>query len=59
MWANFTAPFSFDRRPRQAIAFVVQPGVRNLPRDVAEAAIAEGKAVAVKAPQKQTKQPAA
>jgi len=59
MWARFHAPFNYDRRPRQALAFVVQPGLRNLPRDVVEAAIAAGKAVAVRAPRKQTKQPAA
>lgn len=59
MWAHFTQRFLFDRRPRQAVAFDVPPGLRNLPRDVVEAAIAAGKAVAVKAPRKQTKQPAA
>lgn len=58
MWAEFLAPFNHDRRPKQAVAFSVKPGLRNLPRDVVEAAIAAGKAVAAEAPRK-IKQPAA
>lgn len=52
MWAKFHEPFSFDRRPRQALAFAVQPGLKNLPRDVVEAAIAAGKAVAASPPKR-------
>lgn len=58
MWARFSESFNFDRRPKQALAFSIEPGLRNLPRDVVEAAIAAGKAVAVKPPRKNT-QPAA
>lgn len=47
MRAIFHDVFRYDRRPRQAVAFVVQPGEHNLPRDVVEAAIAAGKATAV------------
>lgn len=56
-WARFTASFSYDRRPRQAIAFAVQPGLRNLPRDVVEAAIAAGKAERIPPPRRPAKQP--
>lgn len=49
-WALFSERFSFDRRPRQAVAFVVEPGVRRLPRDVVNAAIAAGKAEEIPAP---------
>lgn len=62
MWATFTAPFNFDRRPAQAIAFSVQPGLRNLPRDVVEAAILAGKAKPARAQRRRDapkKQPAA
>lgn len=59
MRALFTAPFEFDRRPSQAVAFSVKPGEHNLPRDVVEAAIRAGKAIAVKSTRKQPKQPAA
>ena len=53
-WAVFTAPFNYDRRPAQALAFVVQarPEPQNYPHDVVEAAIAAGKAHAVKAPRR-------
>lgn len=50
MWGNFTRPFNFDRRPAQAIAFSVEPGLRNLPRDVVLAAIAAGAAKPAKPP---------
>lgn len=52
MWAIFTETFHYDRRPRQAIAFVVQAGdaPQNYPRDVVEAAIAANKAREVKPP---------
>jgi hypothetical protein len=53
-WARFTAPFLWDRRPKQAMAFSVKPGTHNLPRDVVEAAVAAGKAARVKPPRKQT-----
>lgn len=52
MWARFTASFNYDRRPLQAIAFSVQPGLRNLPRDVVEAAIVAGKAERSSPPRK-------
>lgn len=52
MWAEFLAPFEHDRRPKQAVAFSVKPGLRNLPRDVVEAAIAAGKAKPAKSPGK-------
>lgn len=52
MWARFVSPYEHDRRPKQAIAFSVQPGVRNLPRDVVLAAIAAGKAVQIPAPRR-------
>lgn len=61
-WARFAETFHYDRRPKQAIAFVVPPGVRNAPRDLVEAAIAAGKAVEIPPPkrqQKSTKTPAA
>lgn len=61
-WARFTEEFHYDRRPQQAIAFVVRPGLRNMPHDVVEASIAAGKAVAAAPPRKSskhTKQPAA
>lgn len=46
MKAVFHERFEYDRRPGQAIAFVVQPSsdVQNLPHDVVEAAIEAGKA---------------
>ena len=50
MRATFHEEFHHDRRPKQAIAFVVQPGTQNMPRDVVEAAIAAGKATAVDPP---------
>lgn len=63
--AEFLEEFSFDRRPKQGVAFIVKPGRHNLPRDVVEAAIADGKAVEI-APKprlrrnsKNTEQPAA
>lgn len=56
-WAVFPAGFSYDRRPVQAVAFVVpaseQP--QQWPRDVVEAAVASGKATEVKAPRRKTK----
>lgn len=55
MWAEFTEQFSYDRRPRQAIAFEVQPGRHNMPRDVVEAAIAAGKAKKLELPKRQPK----
>lgn len=57
-WATFTAQFTHDRRPAQAIAFCVPPGTHNLPRDVVDAAVAAGVAREI-APPKKTKQPAA
>ena len=54
MWGNFTRPFNFDRRPAQAIAFSVEPGLRNLPRDVVLAAIAAGAAKPAKPPSSAT-----
>lgn len=54
-WATFTNVFHYDRRPLQAIAFVVQLGLRNMPRDVVEAAIAAGKAKAASPPKRQPK----
>jgi hypothetical protein len=53
-WALFSAPFNYDRRPTQAIAFSVQPGLRNLPRDVVHAAIKAGKATEAPRPNKAT-----
>ena len=50
MRAIFHSVFNYDRRPKQAVAFVVQPGTQNMPRDVVEAAIAAGKATAVDPP---------
>lgn len=46
MKAVFHERFEFDRRPVQAIAFVVQPShePQNLPCDVVEAAVNAGKA---------------
>lgn len=46
MKAVFHERFEFDRRPVQAIAFVVQPShePQNLPHDVVEAAVNAGKA---------------
>ncbi|GCA51790.1 hypothetical protein KGO5_04247 [Sinorhizobium sp. KGO-5] len=62
-WVHFTEVFNYDRRPKQAVAFVMQPGVRSVPRDVADAAIAAGKATEVRPPprrqSKSTKTPAA
>lgn len=52
MWARFSEPFNYDRRPAQAVAFAVKPGAHNLPRDVVLAAVAAGKAVIVAAPKK-------
>lgn len=45
-WAVFTAPFNYDRRPAQAIAFAVKPSDKpqQWPRDVIAAAVAAGKA---------------
>jgi len=51
-WATFHETFNHDRRPKQAIAFEVKPGTKNMPRDVVDAAIAAGKATAVKPPGK-------
>lgn len=60
MWAFFRERFAFDRRPKQAVAFDIQPGLKNLPRDVVEAAIAAGKAERREAPRKtNTDNPAA
>ena len=62
-WAHFTEVFHYDRRPKQAVAFVVQPGMRSVPHDVVTAAIAAGKATEVRPPPKRqsksTKTPAA
>jgi hypothetical protein len=46
MKAVFHERFEFDRRPAQAIAFVVQPSnePKDLPHDVVEAAVKAGKA---------------
>jgi hypothetical protein len=55
-WALFTSIFLYDRRPKQALAFSVKPGKRNMPRDVVDAAVAAGKAEPVKAPGKTIKQ---
>ncbi|NKM04143.1 hypothetical protein GFM29_09915 [Rhizobium leguminosarum bv. viciae] len=46
MKAIFHERFEFDRRPKQAIAFVVEPSTepQNLPHDVVEAAVEAGKA---------------
>jgi len=52
VWARFTVPFNFDRRPKQAIAFSVKPGAHNLPRDVVLAAIKAGKAEPIPAPRR-------
>jgi len=54
-WANFTAQFNYDRRPKQAVAFAVQPGLRQLPRDVIAAAVAAGRAVSVDPPPRSKK----
>jgi len=53
-WAIFTDVFRFDRRPRQAIAFEVQPHPepQSRPRDLVDAAVAAGKAREVKPPGK-------
>lgn len=53
-WAIFTEQFNYDRRPRQAIAFVVQPKTepQSYPRDLVDAAVAAGKAREVKPPGK-------
>lgn len=51
-WARFVAPFEHDRRPNQAVCFVVKPGVHNLPRDVVDAAVKAGKAVATAPPRR-------
>lgn len=60
-WAIFNEPFNYDRRPAQAIAFAVKPGMHNLPRDVVDAAVAAGKARRIRSPgkggDKQYKQP--
>lgn len=64
-WAIFPSGFLFDRRPRQAIAFVVKasPEPQNYPRDLVDAAVAAGKAQETKPPGRRTKannaQPAA
>lgn len=57
MWATFHSQFHYDRRPRQALAFVVQamPQPQNYPRDVVEAAIAASKATEAKPPGKRRK----
>ncbi len=55
MWADFNSVFNYDRRPAQAIAFEVQPGRHNMPRDVVEAAIAAGKATAIEPPKRAEK----
>lgn len=52
MWALFSAPFNHDRRPQKAMCFRVEPGLRNLPRDVVRAAIEAGKAIEVPRPNK-------
>ena len=58
-WAVFTDTFHYDRRPRQAIAFVVEakPEPQNYPRDVVEAAVAAGRAQETAPPGKRTKPP--
>ncbi|MER9135116.1 hypothetical protein NKI20_02235 [Mesorhizobium sp. M0830] len=57
MWAIFNDRFHYDRRPRQAIAFVVEakPEPQNYPRDLVEAAVAAGKAQETKPPGKRLK----
>lgn len=57
MWAIFTDTFHYDRRPRQALAFVVQsmPQPQNYPRDVVEAAVTAGKASETKPPGRRRK----
>lgn len=52
MHAEFLKEFHYDRRPKEGVAFVVQPGARNVPRDVAEAAIKAGAAIATDPPPK-------
>lgn len=53
-WAVFTEQFHYDRRPRQAIAFVVKAKdePQNYPRDLVDAAVAAGKARETKPPRK-------
>jgi hypothetical protein len=55
-WAIFTEPFNYDRRPRQAIAFMVAAKAepQSYPRDVIDAAVAAGKATEVPSPRKTT-----
>lgn len=56
MWAEFTERFYYDRRPKQAVAFVIEPGKRNVQRDIAAAAFSAGKAMAMASPKRTTKQ---
>ncbi|TGP65450.1 hypothetical protein EN868_03095 [Mesorhizobium sp. M2D.F.Ca.ET.225.01.1.1] len=56
-WAIFAERFHYDRRPRQAIAFVVEasPDPQNRPRDLVNAAVAAGKARETKPPGRRPK----
>lgn len=56
-WAVFPEGFSYDRRPRQAIAFVVaaKPEPQNYPRDLIDAAVAAGKAQEARPPGRRLK----
>lgn len=56
-WAIFNSSFHYDRRPRQAIAFVVEakPEPQNYPRDLIDAAVAAGKARETKPPGRRSK----
>lgn len=57
--AIFTEDFHYDRRPRQAIAFVITASdtPQSLPRDLIDAAIAAGKATEIKAIESATADP--
>lgn len=56
-WAIFTETFHYDRRPRQAIAFVVEAKAepKNYPRDLVDAAVEAGKAREIRPPGKRRK----
>lgn len=58
-WAIFPEGFSYDRRPRQAIAFVVaaKPEPQNYPRDLVDAAVEAGKARETRPPAKRPRTP--
>lgn len=53
-WVVFHERFLMDLRPRRAIAYDIQPSPepKNMPRNVAQRAVEEGKATKVKPPER-------